>query len=406
MAISARPRVLIAGGGVAALEAALALRSFLDERELEVALMTNQTRFVYRPLAVLEPFGIERTWTMPLAKLAADHDVAVVGELLREVDAAGREVLDWTGRRHSYDLLLVAVGARLQQALPRARLFRGPQDASALRATIAEIAERRADSLTFVIPPGTFWTLPAYELALMSADAIGRRRSDAQVRLVTPELAPLEAFGHHAGEAVAAMLARHEIELVTDAQALRVATGRLELAGGRSLITDRVVALPALVGPRLPGLPHDAAGFLPVDEHGRVRGCPGVYAAGDVTDHPLKHGGLACQQADAAADAILAELGFPIAPRPFRPVLEGVLLSPDEPAYLLRGAGSADDHAPRPWSLWWPPSKIAGRHLGPYLTTRAGAPRTPEQRPPGDIVPVTLDLAAATRRSGAARGST
>ena len=125
-----------------------------------------------------------------------------------------------------------------------------------------------------------------------------------------------------------------------------------------------------------------------MDDHGRVPGADGVYAAGDVTTFPLKQGGLATQQADAAVEAMLAALGVPIVPRPFEPVLKGVLYTDGEPAYLratVDGRGSE----PRPYAMWWPPSKIAGRYLAPYLAIRGGAPRAPEVRPEHDAIPVT-----------------
>src|SRR5215211_7774354 len=49
-------RVLIAGGGVAALEAALALRELAEER-VSIELLAPEPHFWYRPLAVAEPFG-------------------------------------------------------------------------------------------------------------------------------------------------------------------------------------------------------------------------------------------------------------------------------------------------------------------------------------------------------------
>jgi sulfide:quinone oxidoreductase len=125
-----------------------------------------------------------------------------------------------------------------------------------------------------------------------------------------------------------------------------------------------------------------------------VPGADGVYAAGDVTTFPLKQGGLATQQADAAAEAMLAALGVPIVPRPFEPVLKGVLYTDHKPAYLrttMDGQGSE----PRPYSMWWPPSKIAGRHLAPYLATRAGAPRAPEVRPEREGMAIKLDVTRA-----------
>ena len=139
-----------------------------------------------------------------------------------------------------------------------------------------------------------------------------------------------------------------------------------------------------------------------MDPHGRVSGAEGVFAAGDITAFPFKQGGLAAQQADAAAEAMLAALGLPIDPRPFDPVLQGVLYTEDDPTYMRRRLGDGDEVEPRSYSLWWPPSKIAGRFLSPYLTVRAGAPRAPEVRPGSDIVPVQVD----TAKAAPARAST
>ena len=152
-----------------------------------------------------------------------------------------------------------------------------------------------------------------------------------------------------------------------------------------------MITLPDLVGRRITDLPQDAVGFIAVDAHGRVPGADSVYAAGDVTNFPLKQGGLATQQADAAVEAMLAALGLPIVPRPFEPVLKGVLYTDREPTYL-RAASDGRGAAPRAYALWWPPSKIAGRHLAPYLAIRGGAPRAPEARPEHDAIAVTIDI--------------
>jgi sulfide:quinone oxidoreductase len=78
--------------------------------------------------------------------------------------------------------------------------------------------------------------------------------------------------------------------------------GRLVLhPGERTLDAERVVALPRAVGPGLPGLPANARGFIPTDLHGRVPDVDAVWAAGDAIAFPVKQGGLASQQADAAA---------------------------------------------------------------------------------------------------------
>jgi sulfide:quinone oxidoreductase len=118
------------------------------------------------------------------------------------------------------------------------------------------------------------------------------------------------------------------------------------LAGGLRIEVDRVVTLPVPVGPSIQGLPEDGGGFIPVDDHARVIGLEGVYAAGDVTDAPLKQGGLAAQQALAAAEAIAARHGADVDPRPYRLVVRSALFS----------SGAQTD-------------KIASRHLTPYLAS-------------------------------------
>ncbi len=129
------------------------------------------------------------------------------------------------------------------------------------------------------------------------------------------------------------------------------------------------MALPLVRGPELQGVPAEPEfGFIPVDRHGRVDGLDRVYAAGDATSFPIKQGGLAAQQADAVAEHVAARHGARVEPSPFRPVLRGLLFAGGAERYLRapeQGEGAA---AARP--LWWPPTKIAGRYLAPYLYER------------------------------------
>ena len=138
--------------------------------------------------------------------------------------------------------------------------------------------------------------------------------------------------------------------------------------GDRRIEADEVVALPAMDGPALPGLPQDEGGFIPIDEHARVTGVDDVYAAGDGTNFPIKQGGLGTQQADAAAAHIADRLGAAIAVEPFHPVLRGKLMTGDESLHLradVAGGGGEDEASLD--CLWWPPHKISGRYLAPFL---------------------------------------
>jgi sulfide:quinone oxidoreductase len=190
-----------------------------------------------------------------------------------------------------------------------------------------------------------------------------------ELHLVTPEPTPLAIFGTDASREVSGLLAEAGIVLHAATEAELVAPGRLALgAGGERLDVDRLVTLPRLEGPRIPGLPMDEDGFLLIDEHARVQGVPGVYAAGDVTSFPIKQGGIACQQADAAAADIAQRAGAPVEAEPFTTVLRGMLLTERWARFLRHDVADAPeetDVAGR--ALWWPPTKIAGRELAGCL---------------------------------------
>jgi sulfide:quinone oxidoreductase len=370
-----RPRVVIAGAGVASLEALIALRDLLDGF-VSIDLVAPERDFVYRPLSVAEPFDLSVPRRFPLGDIAADHGATLHEGLLAAVDLDRACVSVRGGPSLDYDALLVGVGARPRDWLPGAIHFAGPQDVERVRAVVRELDAGAIASVVFAAPAASTWTLPLYELALLTAAHIADAgRGDVRVTVVTPERRALEIFGPAAAEHVRLLCANRGIEIRTATRARSFGSGVLALEPDGRLEADRVVALPELMGEPIPGLPHDGSGFTPVDEHGSVRGLPGVYAAGDGVAYPVKQGGLAAQQADAAAEAIAASLGAAIEPRPYAPTLRGLLLTGLGPTYLLSTTSEEGERssgvAANP--LWWPPSKIAGRYLAPYLAGHASA---------------------------------
>jgi sulfide:quinone oxidoreductase len=242
--------------------------------------------------------------------------------------------------------------------------------------------------LVFTMPAGISWPLPLYELALLTAVHLADAGVEAHVELVTPEPRPLQLFGDTASDTIADLLEQHRIALRTDTIPSAVNGSVLRFVGTGDVKADRVVALPRIEGPRLPGVPHDSNGFVPIDEHGRVREVQDVYAAGDLTNFPIKQGGLATQQADAAAEAIAAAAGVEIEPRPFTPVLRGLLLTGLTPRYMRTEVGSYESELDTE-PLWWPPGKIVGRHLAPFLASHLNVSQTP---PPAGAIDVEVEV--------------
>jgi sulfide:quinone oxidoreductase len=383
-------RVTIVGGGVAALEAMIALRRLAEER-VRIELVTPTPEWSYRPMAVAEPFGLGEAKRYDLVRIARDHGAAMHLAGVQAVMPEAHELLTWDGRILDYDLLLLAIGAQPTPALPGSVTVRGPGYTGRFRNVLRELEQGRITRVAFAVPAGTSWPLPLYELTLMTAaHAIKLGLRGVELSVVTPEEEPLELFGPAASQAVRELLADRGVSLHTGRFPADVRERELRLIPAGSVAADRVVSLPRLRGAFLAGLPHDPEGFIPTDVHGLVAGESDVYAAGDATACPVKQGGVAAQQADAAAEAIAARVGAEVVPRPFRPVLRGMLLTGTSPRYLradLSGAAgdssSASEHA-----LWWPPSKIAGHWLAPYLALG----EEELEAPPG--VAVDTDLTA------------
>ncbi len=387
--------ILIAGGGVAALEAALALRALAEDR-VRVELLAPEPHFWYRPLAVAEPFELGEVKHFDLATLAADAGVTFTPGELVSVDAARRLAYTSPGGGVPYAALLIACGALPKPAVDGAVMFRGPADTAKIEDLLAGIEAEQIRRVVFAVPAGAVWSLPAYELALMTAAWLAARGiGGVDVHLVTPEDEPLQLFGHEAVRAVRSLFDARGIALHTRAFPAEAREGELLLVGGGIVPADRVIALPRLQGQRIGGVPQTFEGFIPVDPHGVITGMSDVYAAGDITTYPVKQGGIAAQQADAAAEAIAAAVGIDVMPRPFRPVLRGLLLTGGEPRYLRGdsggGAGGTAQASPEP--LWWPPAKIVARYLAPFLAGLVGAADLTE--PPSESgLPVAVELDA------------
>jgi sulfide:quinone oxidoreductase len=362
-------RVLIGGGGVAAVEAALVLRD-LAPGLVEVTFVAPNAEFSLPPETVAEAAGGPPASRHPLPEIVAELGASLVPAAIASVNPGAGCVVTDIGGELGYDALLLALGARPGRVLPGAVRFGGGPDVAALRFALDDLAGHPCPRIVLVAGGGTGWTLPLYELALLIAARFDSEGREHRIVVVTPEPEPLSVFGRPASREVARLLTERHVEVRPGTMAEAVDDGHLLLATGGSIAADVVIALPEPAGPRLPGLPHDDGGFIPVDRFGHVPGAPRVWAVGDVTARPLKQGGLAAQQAVVAARSIAAWAGADIEPVPYEPVLRGLLLTGAEPRFLRRSAASTVPSAVSEHPLWSPAGKLAGEHIGPYLARR------------------------------------
>ena len=372
-------RVVIAGGGVAGLEALVALRELAGDA-VSITLLAPAREFTIRALSVTAPFAMPSPRVYDLEAICADQGATFLHDALASVDPTTRTVNTVSGEQLGYDSLLVAIGARPSPAFPGVTTFRGLQDAEAMHGLVQDVEGGYSRSVAFVVPTGTTWPLPIYELALMTAERAESVGMAPQITIVTPESAPLELFGSEASRRVDTTLAERGIVVRTDCHVRSIDDGVVTGTPGVVQVrAQRIVALPVLSGPRVKGLPSDPDGFLPVDGFGAVPDTPGVFGAGDGTTQPIKQGGVAAQQATAAARSIAAAAGAPVRPTSFRPVLRAELLTGSGSAYL-RHALTGGDIAHSDVSaeaMWWPPTKVAAAHLAPYLARLDGEVASP-----------------------------
>lgn len=370
-------RVLIVGGGVAALETVLALRE-LAPGLIDATVLAPNDELLYRPMTVREPFAYPRAARYPLAPIMRDVGAKLVSDELAWVEPAKQLVHTAAGAQIGYDVLVLAMGARISARFEHAITIDDRGLDETLHGLIEDIEGGYVSSVAFVAPGRMAWPMPLYELALLTAARAYDMNVELAMTIVTPEDSPLAIFGLKASAAVGELLAQAKITTITSGYVEVPRTGEIVVnPGDRHLKVDRIVALPELYGPEIRGVPLSEHGFLRVDEHCRLVENEHIYAAGDATEFAVKHGGIASQQADAAAQAIAARAGAKLTPEPFHPVIRGMLLTGEEPLYLTAritgGAGFSSEVSDEP--SWSPPSKIASRYLSPYLEEldRAGA---------------------------------
>jgi sulfide:quinone oxidoreductase len=362
------PHVVIVGGGFAGAEALLALLA-LGGEHVRVTLVAPEPTLFYRPAATAEAFEDRPMRSYDLGAIVSDLGAAFVKARLDAVGSRKQYLRLSSGVRLTYDALILATGGRATASVAGAMMFRDQRDVPAFRRLLAEMDSEVIHRVAFALPGGTSWPLPLYELALLSARRAADRGLSTQITLVTPEPAPLAMFGAEPSRMMASVLSDQGVAFVGGSIPDHVRDdGSLGLRSGSTIEAERVVAVPQLRGRPIPGVPTDRAGFVPTDGLGQVQGLRNVYAAGDLTSFPVKQGGIAAQQADRVAQAVLIATGVRITPRRIPSVLQARLVGGQRTMFLRAELDERGQPTSATLTRVDPSESVVDKVLARYLT--------------------------------------
>ena len=394
--MTGKPRVLILGGGFAALETAFLLRMrALDACEID--LVSDSERFLFRPNTIYVPFGADpEHFYVDLAKPLGRRGIGLQKGVVAGVEPKGKTVSLGDGRELPYDRLVIATGAGM-----RAEEIPGLTEHAATiwtPHTMLELGRRfrrlrdaalggQAQRVLFLVPPNNKCAGPLYEIVFMLETWLRRERAREAVQITysTYEASYIQAFGPRLHEVVQAEFSERGIEGHTNEAVSEVSAGQARFAQGATRDFDLLVAFPPYVAAtRYEGLPSDERGFLHTDPRTRqVVGEPDIYAPGDAGDFPVKQAFLALLQSDAVAEHLAAEITGREFASPFDPVSMCVMEMFDkatfaqvplevtgDPTRPVRVRPGADgDYKVGVSPLW----RLGKKVLGFYLPMRFGA---------------------------------
>jgi len=109
--MTAKPRVLVLGGGFAALESAFLMRMRMRD-QVDLTLVSENDSFVFRPNTIYIPFGADpESLLVDLHKPLRRRNIAFEHGSVSEIDPDARRVGLADGRKLGYDKLVIASGA-------------------------------------------------------------------------------------------------------------------------------------------------------------------------------------------------------------------------------------------------------------------------------------------------------
>jgi sulfide:quinone oxidoreductase len=318
--MSAKPRIVVLGGGFGGLESLFYLKHVLGDCA-DLSLVTDRPHFVFKPNTIYIPFGEPaEKYEIDLVRPLKKQSIDLVEAKVRNVDPSANSVETDKGTI-SFDYLVVATGAKMRpEEVPglaeHAVTVWTPGDMLVLRDRIAKVIELAKSGtrsrVLFLVPPNNRCSGPLYEMVCMLDTYLRRQECRERVDLAfaTKEDAFIEAFGPRLNTVVSEEFEERRIAGYKSHVVKEVDAKWARFQNGSDIPFDLLISFPPYAAAcSFPSLPIDDRGFVNVDPSSRrVVGSERIYTVGDAGNFPIKQAFLALLQGDAAADHLAAEV--------------------------------------------------------------------------------------------------
>jgi sulfide:quinone oxidoreductase len=315
-------RILVLGGGMGGVEAAIALTQKLKS-DYQIDLISNRDFLYIYPASIWLTVG-KRTLedlSVPLLQLAEIHGFNFLQEEVKEVRAKEQVVLTTT-QEHSYDYLIIALGG--SKLKPKGventlSICGSPADGMQIQERFLELVERGEGKIAcgFSGNPQDTTAVrggPVFEV-LFNFDTYLREkglRDRFELTFFSPSDAPGKRLGAGGLAQLQQLFQERGITTVTGKKIKEFITSSVIFEDDTQVVTDLTVFTPGMTGTSIlkqSDLPLTVAGFVTVSDTAQVNGFENCYAIGDSSyfDGPewrARQGHLAEVMARTAAENI------------------------------------------------------------------------------------------------------
>jgi sulfide:quinone oxidoreductase len=313
-------RILILGGGFAAISAADTLTSAIGDKH-EITLVSKNPDFTFFPAIVPMVFGdfAPEDIRFDLRPRLADREVNFVQGEVRAINTRLRTVEvseDRIDVTLPFDYLIMAIGPRLTAGIVPG-LFEYAHHLVTVEAAIKfkeAVSKFKSGAIVVGLCPDATLPVPVCESAVALAERfkLEIKRGDVSVSVVFPSTFEKAFAGSTLFRNMEATFESKGIRLVSDFPVTQVDDGEIASASGEVIKYDLLMLMPPFASQlslRNLGPVTDFSGFARVNSFMEVTGADRIYAAGDLVSLPgPKFGYMAIRQGKVAALNILAQI--------------------------------------------------------------------------------------------------